>query len=280
MAISAADVKKLRDRTGAGIMDCKRALQEAGGDFEKAERILKEMGLAAAAKRSDRATEEGRVFVRVTDTKAGLLEILCETDFVARNQDFVTTGEEILALIMDKGLSIESPEVKEKVTELGMKVKENLKLRRADVLTIGPQEYVSSYVHGEGRIGVLVKFSLEKPELKEDPAFKEFSFDCALHAAAFAPLYLSPETVPADYLEEQKEIFTKQAQNLGKPEKVIQGIVQGKIKKHFAEICFTEQAFVKDDKKSVRQKMEELSKQLGAGISLVDYRYYKVGEEL
>ncbi|MEM5948182.1 translation elongation factor Ts [Spirochaetia bacterium 38H-sp] len=280
MAISAADVKKLRDKTGAGIMDCKRALTEANGDFDKAEKILKEMGLAAAAKRSDRATKEGRVFAVVKDNKAGLLEILCETDFVARNSDFISTGEEILNLIVDKNLTIEDEEVKEAMNNLSIKVKENLNLRRADVLEAADDEYITSYIHGEGSIGVLVKFSVEKPEIKDNEQFKTFAFDCALHAAAFSPMYLTAAQVPEDYKNEQMEIFVKQAQNTGKPEKVIQGIAQGKLKKHLAEICFTEQTFVKDNKKSVQQVMDELSKSLGATIKLIDYRYYKVGEEL
>lgn len=280
MSVSAADVKKLRDKTGAGIMDCKRALIEAEGNFEKAEKILKEMGLAAAAKRSDRATKEGRVFAVVKGNKAGLLEILCETDFVARNSDFISTGEDILNLIIDKNLTIDNDEVKEAMNGLSIKVKENLNLRRADVMEAADNEYISSYVHGEGSIGVLVKFSVDKAEVKDNEQFKALAFDCALHAAAFSPIYLSADQVPEDYKNEQLEIFVKQAQNTGKPEKVLQGIAQGKLKKHLSEICFTEQTFVKDNKKSVKQVIDELSKTLGATIKLTDYRYYKVGEEL
>lgn len=277
MAIQASDVKKLREKTGAGMMECKKALQEADGDFVKAEKILKELGLAAAAKRSDRATDEGRVFTSVTGTKAGILEISCETDFVARNTDFQEFGASTLKEIIETGTTEVTPDMETKLNETISKLKENLSIRRFETMNVADNEAVTDYVHGEGSIGVLVKASVEKPELKENAEFKQFLFDCALHVAAFNPQYLSPENVDEAYMKEQEEIFTTQAKNLGKPEKVIQGIVKGKLNKHLSEICLLKQGFVKEDKKKVEQVAKELSKQIGGTVEIIGYTYYAVG---
>jgi len=278
--IKATDVKKLREITGAGMMDCKKALTEAGGDFKKAERILKEMGLAAAAKRSGRATNEGRIFTLVSGSKAGLLEIACETDFVAMNKDFITVGNEILSDVVEKELSELPDELKEKVAGLVSKLKENMEIRRFTTTRSGENELLVDYVHGEGRIGVIIKMGAESPEALADEKVKEFAFNCALHAAAFNPLYLSSDKVDPEYLKEQEEIFTKQAESLGKPEKVVAGIVKGKLNKHLSEICFVDQKFVKDDKQSVSKVMESLGKEVGTNLTLTDYLYYRVGEEI
>lgn len=261
-------------------MECKKALQEAGGDYGKAEKILKELGLAAAAKRSGRATEEGRVFTRIDDIKAGILELSCETDFVARNNDFIKLGESLLTTIMDKNLKSVTDELETRVKEEISKLKENISIRRFDTLPVGENELVVEYIHGEGRIGVLVKASVEKPELSAHEKVKEFVFDCALHIAAFNPKYLSAENVDKQYMKEQEEIFTVQAKNLGKPENVVQGIVKGKLNKHLSEICFLKQGFVKDDKQSVEEVMKQVSKEAGGKINIIEYIYYSIGDEI
>ncbi|MFQ3619385.1 MAG: translation elongation factor Ts [Spirochaetales bacterium] len=280
MEIKAEDVKALREKTGAGMMDCKKALTEAGGDFKKAEKILKELGLAAAAKRVGRITKEGRVFTKISGSKAGILELTCETDFVAKNQDFIRLGNELLSLIVDKGLAADAPAISDKITSLISTIKENMTLRRSDVLTASSNELLVDYVHGEGRIGVLVKARVDKTELLQNPGVKAFVFDCALHIAAFSPLFLSEGTVSPEYLKDQEEIFAKQAESLGKPANVLQGIIKGKLKKHFAEVCLLDQPFVKDDKRSVSKVAQDLGKEVGGTISIVDYRYYRVGEDL
>lgn len=280
MEIRAEDVKSLREKTGAGMMDCKKALTEAGGDFKKAEKILKELGLAAAAKRGGRATTEGRVFSKVTAGRAGLLELSCETDFVARNQDFIKLGNELVSAVVEKGMSPDAPETQGRVTELIATIKENMSLRRAEVLTVGENEAVVDYIHGEGRIGVLVKAKADKPEVLTNEAVKTFIFDCALHIAAYNPLFLSEKEVDPAYMKEQEEIFTKQAENLGKPANVLQGIVKGKIKKHLSEVCLLDQPFVKDDKRSVAKVAQDVGKAAGGAVSIEKYLYYRVGEEL
>ncbi len=279
MEIKAADVKRLRDKTGAGMLDCKKALKEAEGDFGKAEKYLKELGLAAAAKRSGRATNEGRIFTKVSDSMATMVELACETDFVARNKDFIALGEDIANTIIEKGLKEKTPELDEKVKDTISTIKENMDLRRFTTMSIADNELVSEYTHGEGAIGVLVKLEADSASVIENASVKEFAFDCALHIAAFNPMFLDRDSVSADYKEEQEAIFRKQAENLGKPAKVLDGIVKGKINKHFSEICLLDQGFVKEEKVSVAKKMEEIAKQAGGNLKLTDFVYFKVGEE-
>lgn len=277
MDIKAADVKKLRDTTGAGMMDCKKALIEAEGDFKKAEKHLKELGLAAAAKRSDRATNQGRVFTRVTDSKAIVLELACETDFVARNKDFIALGDELIDVILEKGYTEINAELEAMVTELISTIKENMSLKQFKVIDLDENSFASEYVHGEGSIGVLITMSAADKS-KVDESVKEFAFDCALHVAAFNPMYLDKSDVDAEYLKEQTEIFTKQTEGLGKPANVIENIIKGKINKHYTEICFLQQPFVKDDKVSVEKALADLSKKVGTELAVTGYTYCKVGE--
>ncbi|MFP4300651.1 MAG: translation elongation factor Ts [Spirochaetaceae bacterium] len=278
--ISAADVKKLREKTGAGLMDCKKALAEANGDFAAAEKHLKELGLAAAAKKSGRATNEGRIFTRIEGDKAVILELSCETDFVARNDTFIKLGRDLAGHIIEKGLNESDTEMEAMVKETISTIKENMGIRRFKLLEKNDSERFVDYIHGEsGNIGVIVRLGTEPPEAIDHETVKQFSFDTALHVAAFNPQFLSPETVDEQYLKEQEEIFLTQAKNMGKPEKVIQGIVQGKLKKHLSEICLTNQAFVKDDKKSLSQVAQEVGKEAGAEVKVLDFAYYSVGQE-
>jgi elongation factor Ts len=279
--IKATDVKKLREKTGAGMMDCKKALTEANGDFAQAEQILKELGLAAAAKRGGRATNEGRVFTYVTQDKAGILELACETDFVARNQDFVDLGQKIVKDMVENGKQAADTSYAEMVQEAITTIKENMAVRRGELMTAENDELVSDYIHGEsGRIGVLAKVKVDKPELLSNQAVKDFAFDIALHVAAFRPTFLSVDTADPTYVSEQEQIFAAQAQALGKPENVTKGIAAGKLKKHLAEICLVDQGFVKDEKRSVAQVAKDLGKEVGGSVEVSGFVYYMVGEEV
>ena len=281
MDIKATDVKKLREMTGAGMMDCKKALTEAGGDFQKAEKVLKEQGLAAAARRSGRATNEGRVFTLINGKKAGILEISCETDFVARNDNFVALGKDIVADMINNGVAADGPELTVKIQNAITTIKENMAVRRGEVIEADPDESLTDYVHGDsGRIGVIVKIKADKPELLSQEPVASFAFDLALHVAAFRPQFLSAETVDEKYRTEQEEIFVAQARQLDKPENILQGISKGKMKKHLSEICLLEQGFVKDEKRPVSQVAKDLSKEVGGDISVTGYVYYSVGEAL
>lgn len=278
--IKAADVKRLREKTGAGMMDCKKALSAAEGDFAQAEKKLKEMGVATAQKRMGRATNEGRIFARVSDGTGGLLEMACETDFVARNEEFIQTGNEVLAELMDSGKTIEDEEIQSKIKETIARIKENMSLRRFEQIEAAENEFIANYIHGDGgHLGVLAKVQADSAELAQHEAVRQFAFDIALHVAAYNPTFLSQETVPAAYREEQESIFKAQAESLGKPENVIDGIVKGKMKKHFAEICLLDQPFVKDDKKSVSQMAEAVGKEAGGSVVVSDFRYFRVGAE-
>ena len=281
MDIKATDVKKLREMTGAGMMDCKKALTEAGGDFRNAEKILKEQGLAAAAKRGGRATNEGRVFTLISGKKAGILEISCETDFVARNDSFVEFGNGLVAAMVNDGVAADGPEIAAKVQTAISTIKENMAARRGQVIEADANELLTEYVHGDsGRIGVIVKIRTDKPELLSQEPVKDFAFDLALHVAAFRPQFLSGETVDEQYRAEQEEIFLAQARQLDKPENILQGIAKGKMKKHLSGICLLEQGFVKDEKRSVSQVARDLGKEVGGDVSVAGYVYYSVGEEL
>jgi elongation factor Ts len=279
--IKATDVKALREKTGAGMMDCKKALVEAAGDFQKAERILKELGLAAAAKRAGRATNQGRIFSLLTPDRGVLLELSCETDFVAKNRDFIALGRKLAELALQKGAAAKPEDFDGHLKQVIGIIKENIELRRFQVLDAGSKDLLLDYIHGEeSQIGVLVKFNLSDEDLKANPRVRELAFDLTLHAAAFAPMFLSRDRVPQAYLAEQEAIFRKQAESLGKPDNVLKGIVQGKLNKHLGELCFLEQAFVKDQNVKVSKLLEALNKEVGGTVAISDYLYYKVGEEV
>lgn len=278
MEVKPTDVKKLRDQTGAGMGDCKKALIEAECDFEKAVKILKEKGLAAAAKRSERATKEGKIFTVIKDGKAVILELSCETDFVARNEKFIALGNEIADEILASGATAITEKLELMVKEAIATIKENMALARFTVLDVADNEYAINYVHGVGNIGVIVKLKAEDKAAFENEAVKAFAFDCALHIAAFNPVALSADKVDPQYIKEQEEIFTKQAEGLDKPANVIAGIIKGKLNKHLAEICFIEQPFVKDDKKKVSQVLAETAKAAGTKLEIVEYVYYRLGD--
>jgi elongation factor Ts len=281
MAISPQDVKRLRDQTGAGFGDCKEALEKAGGDFAAAEKHLKEKGLAAVAKRAGRTATEGRVFTAVTGSVAAVLEISCETDFVARNPEFVATGQGILDALVKAGAKAPDAAADSKVKELAVKTKENLGLRTYKSLAIGTGESVVAYVHGEGRIGVLVKVKTADAAKVTDPKVQQFGFDLALHAAAFNPTYLDRSKVDAGWLKEQEEIMrVRDADQLkGKPDNIVAGIMKGKVEKFLKQISFVDQPFVKDDKLTVTQAAEKVGKEVGTKVELVDYAYVQVGLE-
>jgi len=276
--IKPVDVKKLRDQTGAGMTDCKTALTEASGDFNKAVKILKEKGLAAAAKRSSRATQEGKIFTKISEGKVVILELSCETDFVARNENFIKLGKELAEEIIASGAETVNEKLSGMVTTAISVLKENMTLKRFKTLLLANNEYAADYIHGAGNIGTIIKLKAENPEVFGKDVVKTLAVDLTLHAAAFAPMALSEKDISDAYMKEQEEIFRKQSENLNKPENVLQGIIKGKINKHLSEICFLNQPFVKDDKRKVSQVLADVSKEAGSKIELSSYLYYKLGE--
>jgi elongation factor Ts len=281
--ISASDVKKLREKTGAGMMECKNALVNCNGDFTAAEKLLKEKGLAALEKRSGRATNEGKIFVKVKNNSAVLVELSSETDFVARNPEFIALGGIIADKALDQGLSGPTEELSALVTDLATKIRENMGLKRLYLVKTGANEYLKEYIHGDGNIGVVVKCESDKPEIFQNEEVQAFVFSLALHIAAFNPFKLDRSKVDQGWLKEQEDIFRVQMQQdekmKGKPEEALVKILAGKINKYLSDICLLEQGYVKDEKITVAKALEECGKKFAAKLAVTDYVYYKVGSE-
>ncbi len=282
MDIKASDIKDLREKTGAGMMDCKKALVEAKGDFAGAEKILREWGMAGVEKRAGRATNEGKIFIKEGPGKISILEIACETDFVCRNEDFIAAGRKAVEVAFAKGYDKPVEELEAMVKDIAAKIKENIGLKRVALVTAGPDECLHSYVHGEGSLAVVVKMKSDKAEAFAKQSVKGFIHDVALHIAAFNPMFLDQTKPSAAWIQEQKDIFQKQVEldekMKGKPDKVIQGILAGKLKKLMSEISLLDQGFVKEEKTPVAQALAAVAKEAGAKLEIVDFVYMKVGQ--
>ena len=277
MAITAAQVKDLREKTGAGMMDCKKALTETNGDFDAAEKLLKEKGLAAVAKRAERATKEGRIFIRQDANKVVVVELVCETDFVAKNQEFIACGEKIMDEIFAKGYTKAEKELSDVLLDFATRTRENMSLNKVQVIEIPSGAVAGTYIHSDFKTAAvtIVKGST-------DESVKTFARDCCMHLAAFTPAYIKQSDVPQSYIDEQKEIFKAQMDNdekiKSKPDAAKEKILEGKIKKHLAEVCFVDQMFVKDDKKSVAAKLDEVGNAVGAKLEFGDVQLLLLGK--
>lgn len=285
--ITAQMVKELRERTGAGMMDCKKALNECNGDTDKAIEYLREKGLAAAAKKAGRIASEGLVKTYVSDDKktASIVEVNCETDFVAVNESFVefvdnvakqastSNSADIDGFVEEKYIADSSISVKDAVTNLIAKLGENMNVRRFNKLTVD-NGVIESYIHGGGRIGVLVKLECEK----SSPELSVVAKDVAMQVAAANPLFLNREQVDNETLEQEKEIYRVQALNEGKPEAIVEKMTMGRIQKYYKENCLIEQIWVKNPDYTITKYLQEKSKEVGAPISIAAYIRYERGE--
>jgi len=285
--ITAQVVKELRERTGAGMMDCKKALNETNGDIEKAIEVLREKGLAAAAKKSGRIAAEGMISTFISDDKknGAVLELNCETDFVAANEDFValatniakqaafTNAATVEELVEEKYIADESVTIKEAVTNLIAKLGENMNVRRFKKLSI-QNGVVQSYIHGGGRIGVLVELACEK----DSAVLADVAKDVAMQVAAANPLFLNRDQVDNETLEKEKEIFKVQALNEGKPEQIVEKMVVGRIQKYYKENCLVEQVWVRNGDYTITQYLNEKSKEVGAPITVTNFVRFERGE--
>ena len=277
MAFTASDIKNLREMTGAGMMECKKALTECDGNIDEAAKYLKEKGLAAAAKRADRATAEGRLFMRQDNNKIYVLEMTCETDFVANNADFIALGEKMLDVTISKGYTKVEEEHNKMLEDLKVSIRENMNVAKVEVIDVPADASDAFYIHSDKKTGAVVVISGSNAE-----AVRTFAYDCCLHIAAFTPSYISKKDVPQSYVDEQKEIFKAQMDQdekmASKPDNVKEGILNGKVNKHLAEICFEDQMFVKDDKKTVTAKLAEVGKEAGASLSFATAKLYVLGK--
>ena len=283
--ITAKLVKELRERTGSGMMDCKKALTETNGDIEKAVEFLREKGLAAAAKKAGRVAAEGQVvtFTAEDGKTATIVEVNCETDFVADNEQFTSFAAKIAEIAAGSNASnVEELEaekfegdktVKEALTELIAPLGENMTIRRFEKVSVD-NGVVKTYIHGGGRIGVVVKLECET----ESPVVEEVAKELCMQVAAASPLFLSKDDVDQEALEKEKEIYRVQALNEGKPEKIVDKMVMGRIQKYFKEVCLLEQLWVKDGDKSITKFVEEKAKEVGSPITVKSFVRYERGE--
>jgi len=274
--ITAAQVKELRDATGVSMMECKKALGEADGDFDAAAKLLRERGMAVAAKRAEKAANQGRIAAAATaDGKTiAMVEVNCETDFVARNEAFQAFVETVVqrALETDEPLAeLMQDTLMDQIAAIG----ENLKIRRNARFTLSGSGKVDSYIHLGGKVGVLVEVGCEKAETASAPAFEELVKDLTLHIAAAAPRYLTSEEVPAEDLAAEREIFAKQVE--GKPAAIVDKIVDGKVRKFYEEICLIDQGFVKEPKQSIRALLEETGKAVSDTLTIRRFVRYQLG---
>jgi len=274
MAITAQMVKELREKTGAGMMDCKKALMETGGDMEKAIDYLREKGMAKAAKKADRIAAEGTTFIQKDGNRAVILEVNAETDFVAKNEGFITLVKELADhLLKHNPESVEAAleqkmdngsTVQEHITEAISKIGEKITLRRFAVVEKGDNDAFGIYQHMGGRISVL--------SVLEGTTDENVAKDVSMHAAALNPKYISKEDVPASVVEHEKEVLKQQALNEGKPENIAEKMVIGRLNKFFEEICLLNQAFVKNPDQTVEQFVKSHN------ATVKSFIRYEVGE--
>ena len=274
MAISAKLVKELREKTGAGMMDCKKALTETDGDMDKAIDYLREKGIAKAAKKADRIAAEGLVHVEINGNEAAIVEINSETDFVARNEGFQNLVKEIANQVLaTKAESVEAlmetkfedgKTVDEKMKEAISTIGEKLSIRRFAVRTKSDNDAFGAYLHMGGRIGVLTVI--------EGTSDEAAAKDVAMHIAAINPKYVSSDQVSEDEINHEREVLKQQALNEGKPENIVEKMVEGRLRKYLQEICAVDQNFVKNPDETVEAFLKS------KGGKLVDFVRYEVGE--
>ena len=288
--ITAKMVKELRDKTNVGMMDCKAALIEANGDMEKSIEILRKKGLAVAAKRSGKETKEGVIAALVSpDARVGaLVEVNSETDFVARNEIFRTFVANIVEHIMlkkpknveellsQKFVKNDSLTVQEALTELMGKIGENIKIRRLEVLCSDEKGAIADYIHMGGKIGVLIKVGFGNEATGNLSEVREFMKNLCMQIAASSPLFIRESDIPAQVLEKEKEI--QKAQIKGKPDNIVDKIVEGKMKKYYSEVCLIHQPYVKEQKMSVKDYISSVSKAVNDNIDVVCFIRFMLGE--
>ena len=292
MAITAAMVKELREMTGAGMMDCKKALTEADGNMEKAVEVLREKGLAASAKKAGRIASEGMVEIFLSeDNKVGaIVEVNSETDFVAKNQvfrDYVaavakqaaeSTAADIDAFFEEKWALDTQFTVREALSQQVAVIGENLNIRRFERYTKAQAGKLVSYIHGGGRIGVMIELACEN----EAEELVELGKNIAMQIAALNPKFITEADVPAEFIAKETEILTAQAmndpKNAKKPENIIAKMIEGRLKKELKEMCLVEQPYVKDTDMTVQQYIDSVAKVVGAPISIARIVRFETGE--
>ncbi len=276
MGITAAQVKELRDATNVSMMECKKALEECDGNMEEAFKVLRERGMAVAAKRADKEANQGIIASSSSEDgkTIAMVEVNCETDFAARNDSFKAFVDEVSqkALETDESLNeVLADELIKKVASIG----ENLKIRRNVRYQLSETGSLGSYIHMGGKVGVLIEVGCQKEACKQSPAFADLVKDLTLHIAAAAPSYLQSDEIPAEVLEEERKIYAKQVE--GKPENIVDKIVDGKIRKYYSDVCLVDQPFVKEPKMSVTDLLNSVAKELDDTLTIRRFTRYQLG---
>ncbi|MBS1968959.1 MAG: elongation factor Ts [Bdellovibrionales bacterium] len=288
MSISATLVKELRERTNAGMMDCKKALEETKGDFDAAIEWLRVKGLSAAAKKAGRIAAEGVVFAQTVGNTGMVVEINSETDFVARNDGFkalvtdiahhithaVNATGDILEQVFHKN---PAKKIGEMMTEATATIGEKIVIRRFERYTAAPNSIVHTYVHGEGKIGVLIEVAASNPAATNNPEMRTFAQDVCLHIAAMNPMAISSEQIPADVVAKEKEVLKAKNIEQGKKADMIDKIVEGQIRKFLAENCLVDQAFVKNPDIKISDLAKEVGKKVGADLTIKRFTRFELG---
>ena len=286
MAFTAKDVKELREKTGAGMMDCKKALTENNGDIEAAIDFLRQKGLAAAAKKATRIAAEGAVSAVVEGNIGALVEINCETDFVAKNDDFkafvakvgnmllTSSAKDIEALKAEK---LDGKSLQDTVQELTLKIGEKIDVRRFLRRELSGEGKIGSYVHG-GKIGVLVEVSTDTEANSKKPELAELVNDLCLHVAAADPKFLNASEIDEDYKAREAKVYEAQLKEQGKPENMIENIIKGKLNKLASEICLLDQKFVKNPDLSISKLIKEVEAKIGGKISITGFDKVNLGD--
>jgi elongation factor Ts len=283
MQITASQVNELRQKTGAGMMDCKKALTEADGDHEKAIDILRKKGAAVAAKRAEKTAKEGLVLIKISDdNKTGVIvEINCETDFVAKSNDFINLADSVLQIVFKQkpankeDLLANNPTLNNQVNDVMGKVGEKIEISRFAVEKVS-EGVVVGYVHLGSKLGVLVKF--EGTTSGQDE-LAEIGKDIAMQVAAMKPICVYREEVPKVLIEKEIDIYKEIARKEGKPEQMLEKIATGKINKFYQENCLVEQAFIKDNTKTVNDLLKEFNSKHGSNAKIVLFRRFHLGDE-
>ncbi len=289
--MSAEKIKELRRLTGAGFLDCKKVLEETGGDLDKAVNILREKGLAAAAKKAGRQTAEGVVTAHISDdgSTAVLVEVNCETDFVAKTDEFQSFAQDIAKHIAEHnptdldsllkqdfafGEGTTTEALKNKIAQFG----ENMSIRRFSRFEPGNTSVLDAYIHGGGKIGVLAELDCESAQLAADSRVKELAHDLAMHIAASSPVCHAREDLAEEAVANEKEVLYNQAINEGKKPEIAQQVVKGRLDKFFRQSCLLEQAFVRDADVTIEELLSNKSKELGGKIKVGFFVRYERGE--
>ncbi len=292
MQITAEQVAKLRERTGAGMMECKKALTENGGDIEKAIEHLRKKGIASASKKAGRTAKEGTVYSYVdTEAKACVLvEVNCETDFVAATDNFKNfvkvvakqiaqaNPENPTALLTQKVVGNASQTMDDLVKETITKCGENMTVRRFVRYPLTAGKEMKSYIHMGGKMGVIVEVAMANAAKATEATFATYMSDIAMHVAAASPQFLKQEEIPADLVAKEKEIAMAQLMTQNKPADVLEKIAIGKINKYFEENCLIKQKFIKDDKKTIEALTNEIGKAMGESLSITRFARFVLGE--